>query len=369
MRGCRLASLLLLSLLGRAPLAASEEESSSWKSIVPPLSIALPRDHGAHPETRTEWWYVTGDLRDEEGREMGYQITFFRQGIDASKKEEGESSLRPRHLLVGHLGLALVGSSGYRQAQRVRRAGGGLASFSETDLRIVLEDWEMERNDDGSLRLLARDLEKGFGIDLLARPTKAPVLHGAGGLSPKGPGKGNASAYVSYSRMETAGKLFLDGAEMTVTGESWFDHEWGTSQLGEGVVGWDWFALRLDNRKELMVYRLRLADGSASPYSAGTLVGPSGKSRPISFADVELTSTSTWKSPVTGAVYPSGWRLIIESEGLDLVLTPRVKSAELDGRDSVGIAYWEGPVIVTGSVTGAGFVELAGYAESLEGRF
>jgi predicted secreted hydrolase len=154
-----------------------------------------------------------------------------------------------------------------------------------------------------------------------------------------------------------------------VAGEGWFDHEWGSSQLGEGVVGWDWFSLRLDDRSELMVYRLRREDGSPGPYSSGTLVRADGSTRRLGADEVLLDPTGWWTSPATGGRYPSGWRIAVPSEQLDLAVAPLVPAAELDGRGSTGVVYWEGPVEVTGSRRGEGYAELTGYAGSLAGRF
>jgi len=165
------------------------------------------------------------------------------------------------------------------------------------------------------------------------------------------------------------GVLTIGGREVEVSGAGWFDHEWGTSQLGEGVAGWNWFSLRLDDGSELMVYRLRRSDGTPDPFSSGTFVAADGATRRLGLADVDLEPTGGWTSPATGATYPSGWRIRVPSEGLDLAVEPLLEAAELDGSASTGAIYWEGPVTVAGSHTGEGYAELTGYATSLEDRF
>jgi predicted secreted hydrolase len=195
------------------------------------------------------------------------------------------------------------------------------------------------------------------------------VQQGVDGYSQKGADPGNASAYLSWTRLEVGGTLALDGRELAVAGDGWFDHEWGSSQLGEGVAGWDWFSLRLDDRSELMVYRLRREDGSPDPYSSGTLVRADSSTRRLGVDEVVLEPAGWWTSPATGGRYPSGWRIAVASEQLDLEVAPLVPAAEFDGRGSTGVVYWEGPVEVTGSHRGEGYAELTGYAGSLAGRF
>jgi predicted secreted hydrolase len=219
------------------------------------------------------------------------------------------------------------------------------------------------------LHASGRAREIGLALELDLRPAKGPILHGPGGLSPKGTEPGNASAYVSFTRLDTQGRLELDGRELAVRGESWFDHEWGSSQLGAGVVGWDWFGLRLSDGRELMIYRMRRADGSVLPLCAGTLVRADGSSRALAPGEIELAVEARWTSPHSQAVYPARWKLRIPSEELDLRIAPRVPDCEFDGTRSTGVRYWEGPVAVEGSAAGSGYAELTGYAGSLAGRF
>ncbi len=347
-------------------LTAAEE---GWRRIDGPPAIELPRDHGAHPDVQTEWWYLTANLADELGRRYGVQVTFFRSGLDPEPPAEGDSPLRARHALAAHLAVVDVAGGEFHHAERVRRADGGFAGFATEDLHVWLGDWELERLPDDTLVAKASDRASGLAVELEYRPIKPMVRQGVEGYSQKGVDPGNASAYLSWTRLGVSGVLTVDGHELEVSGSGWFDHEWGTSQLGDGVVGWDWFSLRLDGGSELMVYRLRRDDGSPDPYSSGTFVRPDGSSRTLGVDDVELEPTGTWASPATGGRYPSGWRLRVPAEGLDLVVDPLLASAELDGRASTGVVYWEGPVRVSGSHRGEGYVELTGYAGSLAGRF
>ncbi len=360
-------SFILLLLLSKT-LPDGVVDPDEWQTVPDPLSLEFPRDHGSHPAFQTEWWYVTGNL-EADGRLVGFQLTFFRRGLDSSPKLSHESAFRPRQMLIGHLALLDVENASYLHAERMRRTGLGLASAAEDDLHVILEDWEMKRLPDGSLHLVAFDRDSSIGLDLIAVPGKPLVLHGEKGRSAKGPGSGNASAYVSMTRLQAKGKIVLSGEELLARGECWFDHEFGTSQLGPEVVGWDWFALRFSDDEELMVYRLRRADGTSAPFSGGTFVDASGEKKDLKMSQVSLTATGSHVSLNSGARYPQGWRIQVKDLDLDLILTSPMKNAEMDARRSVGMVYWEGLVRVTGSRTGIGFVELTGYHESISGRF
>jgi predicted secreted hydrolase len=360
---------LLPVLLAVAALAIAGADAADWHRHAGPPALVLPRDHGAHPEFRTEWWYLTGIVESAAGERFGFQLTFFRQGLAPGPGEPGSSALRARQVLAGHLVLADLGGRRFLHAERLRRADHGLAGYRVDDLELWLDDWSLVRRPDGALEARARDLEHGLGIAIELRPGRGLVLHGDRGYSPKGPEPGNASAYLSWTRLEAAGELELAGRRLMVRGAAWFDHEWGSSQLGAGVVGWDWFSLRLADGRDLMLYRLRREDGSADRFSAGTVVGADGEVSRLQVEAFSVEPTGSWTSPSSGATYPSGWRLRVPGHGIELELEPLLESAEVDGTRSTGVVYWEGPVAASGSTSGEGYAELTGYAGSLAGRF
>ncbi|HQT93001.1 MAG TPA: lipocalin-like domain-containing protein [Thermoanaerobaculaceae bacterium] len=354
-----------LALLLAAPALAA----AVWQTVSAPPTLQFPRDDGAHPAFQTEWWYVTGQLADAGGRRYGFQLTFFRQGLEPGPPLPGESALRARQVLAANFAVADIAAGRMRFAERVRRIGGGLAAAAEGDLDVVLDDWTMRRAPDGTVTLAAGDRDAGIGLRLELLPSQRLVLEGDAGLSRKGPGPGNASVYVSLPRLATRGTLEVGGRTLAVHGEAWFDHEWGTSQLGPGVVGWDWLGLRLADGRDLMLYRLRRADGSAALESAGTLIARDGSTRRLGAGDFAFVPLTWWTSPRTKAPYPARVRVTVPSAGLDLEVRPELADAELDARRSTGTIYWEGPVAVTGSVAGEGYAELTGYAGSLARRF
>lgn len=350
---------------GLAVVASGAE----WRHVTGPPELELPRDHGAHPEFRTEWWYLTGLVESGSGQRYGFQLTFFRQGLAPGTPTSEESPLRARQVLAAHLAVADIGGATFVHAERLRRADDGLAGFATDDLALWLDDWSLARLEDGRVTARARDVEGGIGLALELRPIRPFVRHGDDGYSQKGPEPGNASAYLSWTRLAVKGELELSGRKLPVSGAAWFDHEWGTSQLGEGVAGWDWFSLRLDDGRDLMLYQLRHGDGSADRFSAGTVVGADGQVARVHTDEFTIEPTGTWTSPLSGATYPSGWRLRVPDHGIDLTVRPLIESAEVDGSRSTGVVYWEGPVEASGSATGEGYVELTGYAGSLAGLF
>jgi predicted secreted hydrolase len=343
--------------------------AAEWRHVTGPPELVFPRDHGAHPEYRTEWWYLTGLVDGGSGQRYGFQLTFFRQGLAPGAPRPDESPLRARQVLAAHLAVADIGSGRFVHAERLRRADGGLAGFATDNLELWLDDWSLARLEDGTMTARARDIETAAGVTLELRPTRALVRHGDDGYSQKGSEPGNASAYFSWTRLAVRGELELSGRKLAVSGAAWFDHEWGTSQLGEGVAGWDWFSLRLDDGRDLMLYRLRREDGSVDPFSAGTVAGADGQATRLHADDFTIEPTGSWTSPSSGASYPSGWRLRVPDHGIDLTVRPLIENAEVDGSRSTGVVYWEGPVAASGSAKGEGYVELTGYADSLEGRF
>jgi predicted secreted hydrolase len=358
-----------LTIILLAAAAATAEEAPRWLQVTGPPELVFPRDHGAHFEYRTEWWYVTGLVADEGGRRYGFQITFFRQGLAPGDPRPEDSRLRARQIIAAHLAIADISGQRFHHSERLRRVAGGLAGASQIDLEVWLDDWQMDRGADGTIAARARDPERGIGLDLELRPESELVRHGDRGYSPKGEEEGNASVYLSWTRLQVAGELEVGGAPVTVKGAAWFDHEWGTSQLGAKVAGWDWFSLRLDDGRDLMVYRLRRSDGEADPRSSGTLVEADGTLERLGRDDVGIDVLQRWQSAATGGRYPTRWRLRVPAEGIDLEVRALLTAAELDSTATTGVVYWEGPVAAEGTQSGEGYVEMTGYAGTLEGRF
>jgi predicted secreted hydrolase len=349
--------LTALALLG----AVSSLAADAWKQASRDYRVQLPVDHASHPAYRIEWWYYTGNLETDRGRRFGYQVTFFRIGIDHTPMNPSTFSVRD--LLMAHVAVTDPDGRRHLFAERLNRAGVGWAGASPRDLRVWNDDWEV-RLEYGRHRLQARDPR--FAIDLLATEDRPPVLHGEGGFSQKGASPGNATHYYSLTRMPTEGFLSLDGERFEVKGHSWMDHEFGTSFLEREQQGWDWFSLQLADGTDVMLFQLRRADGSVDPHSSGTIVNPGQASTRLAASEFSLTPGRVWASPGSGARYPVEWTIRVPREGLDLKVTPIVDGQELTG-DRSRVSYWEGAIEVAGRragrpVTGRGYLEMTGYA-------
>jgi predicted secreted hydrolase len=340
--------------------------------------FVLPLDHGPHFAYQTEWWYYTGNVASADGRRFGFQLTFFRRGLSPGPPPDG-AGLASNQVYFAHFAITDVGAGRHAAAERFSRGAGGLAGATGEPFAVWLEDWRANAlNADGSaVRLSARDATSDLALDLDLVAAKPLATHGDRGLSPKSDEPGNASYYVGYTRMAARGRI----GTAEVAGEAWFDHEWSTSALGAGAVGWDWFSLQLDDERELMHFQIRGRGGEVEPVSGGTLVERDGRTRRLLRDDVRIEVLRRWTSPETGATYPSRWRLTVPAEGLDLVVEPW-----LDGQEMrTSFVYWEGAVRVSGSarptrgtdprpppprpLTGQGYVELTGYAASMQGVF
>jgi predicted secreted hydrolase len=314
----------------------------------PRSDIRFPRDHGSHPQAAVEWWYYTGHLRDGAGREYGYQLTFFRVG----------------QLHLAHFGFSDAGRKRFSWEEKTHLELPGVAGAAHQYLQAFNEDWSASERDGTHL---LRASGGGIELELSLRPSKSPVLHGEGGLSRKGAGEKEYSSYVSITRLATKGTLLRGGRREAVSGSSWFDHEWGPGVLPSEAAGWDWFALQLDDGSELMLYRMRRKNGSATPFSAGTYVPRRGDPRPIAWSEVRLQATGSWTSPRSRARYPSGWKISVGALRLELTIEPLLADQELVTAASTGVTYWEGACRVTGTkdgrpVQGKAYVELTGYA-------
>ena len=335
---------------------------SGYARALEPRSFSFPKDHADHPEFRNEWWYFTGNLQNEVGRPFGFQVTLFRNSLVPALPKESGSSWRTNQLYMGHLALSDIQEEHFYHAERFQRAALGLAGVEAQPLKIWLDDWEIKGvgNDPMKWQLLAKTEE--FGINLEVTPSKPLILQGNQGLSQKGKEPGNASYYYSFTRMVASGKVTTPEGTFEVTGSSWLDREWSTSVLESNQIGWDWFALQLNDGTDLMYYQLRDKAGKTDEQSSGKLVNPNGESRNLNFQEVALKVVELWQSPNSGASYPAGWTLKLPSESLDLQISPRMSDQELQ----TTVSYWEGSVRGKGTqngqpIQGVGYVEMTGY--------
>lgn len=345
-----------------------EVDKSLYASAIGQWNWEFPRDHGAHPEFETEWWYYTGNLWAETGERFGFQFTIFRRAL-TPEGTESNSEWRTNQVYLAHFSVSDLTGNQYYHDQRFSRGGAGLAGATlDPSFRVWLEDWEISGlNEDVSLQRI-QAANDSVALDIMLEQAKPIVFQGEDGLSPKGDEIGNASYYYSFSRLITEGTVTIEGKSYSVSGESWMDREFSTSALADNARGWDWFAFIFDNDYELVLGQIRLEDGSKGPHYTGTIVYPDGSTYHLSPEDYVITPTDTWQSPHTGATYPSGWEMQVqvEDEIYQIMVTPVIPDQELYDEN---FQYWEGAVDIEGDFTGYGYAELTGYASTLQGRF
>jgi predicted secreted hydrolase len=339
----------------------SERSTDTWKKVVAPRPFLFPDDHAAHEDYRVEWWYYTGNLQTVDGRRFGFELTFFRAGVD--KYPKNPSRWAVRDLYIAHFAISDIRDRRFHFFERSRRAGVGWAGASTERYHVWNEGWEVRLDGDDHL-LKARDGD--YAIQLRLSPKKPPVLQGDRGLSQKGPSEGNASYYYSLTRMKTSGSLTLEGETIPVTGLSWMDHEFSSSFLEKGQQGWDWMAIQLDNNQELMIYQIRRNDGTSDIQSSGTVIDEGGRPEPLHHDQFQLIPKDRWRSPASGARYPVLWTVRLPEKDTLLRVQAAFPEQEMNTLATIGTPYWEGSVVVTGTwegaqVRGRGYLEMTGY--------
>ncbi|AWM93028.1 iron ABC transporter permease [Pseudomonas sp. 31-12] len=345
--------LLLLVLLSGCDNTAPDEkgfaglggDASVFTPVVPGREFSFPADHGPHDGFRIEWWYVTANLKDDQGREFGVQWTLFRSALKAVPEQPGWSN---QTIWLGH--AAVTSATAHHAAERYARGGVGQAGVSLAPFTAWIDDWRFSSQGADALadlQLSARD--KGFSYQLRLTSTRPLVLQGDKGFSQKSE-QGQASYYYSQPFFQASGALEIDGKTYQVSGPAWLDREWSSQPLTANQTGWDWFSLHLDSGEQVMLYRMRQKDGA--PYLTGTWIDAQGQTQSLHASDISLTPQDTAK--VAGRDMPVRWSIKIPAKHLDISISALNPNAWMDLR----IPYWEGPVQFNG---GTGYLEMTGY--------
>jgi predicted secreted hydrolase len=347
-------------------LVSSFARAGEWRLALPGWEYEFPRDHGNHPGFKTEWWYFTGNLQGKNGKEYGYQLTFFRQGIRPDKPE-ATSRFVVQNIQFAHFALTEVTDGKFHFYQQITRGAFGEAGFGDSGRVAWIGDWSCEWVGEHAFRLRASG--EDAAIDLLVESTKPPIFHGANGVSQKSEGEGRASHYYSLTRLKTSGTIRAGQESISVEGLSWFDHEWATNQLDAHQTGWDWFSLQFVDGSELMLFQIRTKDGGRDPFSGGTFIAADGSTIPVKNPDFALNPTGFWKSPTTRARYPTRWEIEIPEMALSLEVKAAVQNQELV---LAPISYWEGSIRASGTrkgqpVRASGYLEMTGYGSPIVG--
>jgi predicted secreted hydrolase len=340
-------------------LASGPPAADDYPRVLAGHAIGFPRDAVAHPAFRSEWWYLTGWVREDDADPFGVQVTFFRNRPRVA--ESNPSAFAPRQLLFAHAAIADARYGKLRHDQRAARAGFGLANAAEDTTAVSIDDWSLKLVDGAYVaRIAARD----FRFDLRFAPSQPVLLEGDGGFSRKGRSIENASYYYSQPQLAVSGKVAVDGSDANITGTAWLDHEWSSAALAPEASGWDWIGINLDDGGALMAFRMRDHAGAAL-WAGGTFRARDGTARAFDPAEIGFTVERRWRSPRTGIEYPVAMRVSAGND--DYALEPLMDDQELDARASTGTVYWEGAVraLRGGREVGRGYLELTGYGKPL----
>ncbi|PIF52445.1 putative secreted hydrolase [Pseudomonas sp. 29] len=348
--------LLVLLLLGGCDQSAPEQkgfagmgnQALAFTPVVPGRVFSFPADHGAHDGFRIEWWYVTANLKDQQGNEFGVQWTLFRSALKPVAEQAGWAD---QTIWLGH--AAVTSSTVHHAAERYARGGVGQAGVQLAPFEAWIDDWRFASQAQdplSDLQLSARD--KDFAYQLHLTSSRPLVLQGDKGSSQKSE-EGQASYYYSQPFFQASGTLQIDGQTYTVSGPAWLDREWSSQPLTANQTGWDWFSLHLDSGEHVMLYRMRQKDGA--PYLTGTWIAADGQTQTLRSSQIQLIPQTTAK--VAGRAMPVKWSISIPDKHLDISLDALNPNAWMNLR----IPYWEGPVHISGSHPGRGYLEMTGY--------
>lgn len=333
-----------------------------YAPVRPGTALSFPRDFGAHPEFRTEWWYATGWVETPDRKPLGFQVTFFRSRTEHDPRNP--SAFAPRQLVIGHAALSDPELGRLAHDQRSAREGFGLAWARTGNTDLKLDDWRMVREASGSYRVTIRSSE--LTLELRLQPTQPVLVQGEGGYSRKGASPRHASHYYSEPQLKVSGSVGRGGgAPVAVTGGAWLDHEWSSEALQPEATGWDWIGVNLDDGGALMAFQIR-SKGGGKLWAHATVRDGAGRVTRYAPDQVSFTPTARWRSPRTDAEYPVAQ--LVATGTLRWQLAPLQQDQELDSRRSTGAVYWEGAVTVSrdGRRVGRGYLEMTGYVRPMK---
>jgi predicted secreted hydrolase len=326
-------------------------DAGGFAPVTPGRALTFPADHGAHPDYRIEWWYLTANLTDKAGNAYGAQWTLFRQATAPGPQQEGWTN---QQIWMAH--AAVTSTATHRSAELFARGGTGQAGVTDAPFRAWIDAWEMrggeatEASTLSPLDITASGADFGYRLRLAAdRPL---VLQGDAGYSKKSE-RGQASYYFSQPYFAANGSLSIDGQSIDVSGKAWMDREWSSQPLASDQTGWDWFSLHLASGEKLMLFRLRQTDGRN--YFAGNWIGLDGRSVQLASDAIQITPTAT--TAIAGRTLPTSWQIAIPARGLAIATTPLNPQSWM----GTSFAYWEGPIMFGGSQSGVGYLEMTGY--------
>jgi len=336
----------------------------------PGYKYSFPKDHASHNNFKTEWWYYTGNLKGEDGNHYGYELTFFRSALNLDRPVQNTIWAMP-DIYMAHFALTDVNANKFYTKARLQRSGPDFAGSSTDKLKVWNLNWSASMNNQENEKQTLKAKSTDCALELEVTPQKPLVIQGENGISRKASKGDHASHYYSYTRLKTEGWLSIKGKRIKVSGLSWMDHEFGSNQLDENQVGWDWFSIHLDNNKEIMLYLMRLKDGSYDQASSGSLISEQGKLKFLKLSDYQIKSVGKWRSEKTKIEYPMGWQIDLPAFNVHLKVSPKIHNQEFARQDGNAVTYWEGACSVLGTYEdktckGDAYVEMTGYGDAFK---
>ena len=346
--------------------------AQQWQIARPDYRFEFPRDYFSHPEYRTEWWYYTGNVHAANGHKFGFELTFFRVGfhLPLASKTEGEKTWRPDEVYLAHFAISDLDAGKFYEEERINRTGPGLAGANSADKQIWNGNWKVHWDSPDGAEQHLQAVSDRFSLDLILKSSKPLVIHGQDGIMKKGPQIGEASHYLSFTRLLASGSLGDAHLQYKLNGIAWMDHEFFSAPPDNAIVGWDWFSIQLNDDEELMLYRLRKKSGEISNYSSGSYIDSKGTAHFLKSSEFSLVPGGNWKNPRSGTQYPLEWKISVPSLHLKLTETTHLKNQELLGRTTSTPTYWEGAVRYEGqlgnrAIRGVGYLEMTGYDKAV----
>lgn len=347
-------------------ILASSATAEDFKLVKPGYQFNFPRDHGSHTEYPLEWWYFTGHLKTPKSRAFGFQLTFFRLGIHNT---ESKSNWASDSLYLAHFAITDDLNKQFLFSSKFSRPNFKISGAESDNLKVWIDDWIAQKNSDYIIlaaKSFDSNLNKDYALRLTLKPEKRLTLHGENGYSAKGTTAGQASLYMSYTRLLGSGELTIAGEKFPIYASAWMDHEVLSFDANSSKLGWDWFGIQLDNGDEFMFFKIHEISSKSVTYSAGTYINKNGTSENLTAQQVQVAALSEWKSERTNVSYPAKWNIKIPHKNLELIVTPTIQNQEITSSESAARTYWEGRCKVSGKIneqeiSGNAYTELVGY--------
>lgn len=346
-------------LLGCQP--ATQAPETSWSQLLsseqqfqqasPARPVQFPADHAAHPEYGIEWWYLTATLQDAAGAPYGIQWTLFRRALANTPGEQWQTP----QLFMAH--AALSDGQGHRFAQKYARGGVGQAGVQSQPFAAWLDSWQLASSSSARYPMTVTASGEDFSYRLTLHNQPAPYLQGKAGFSQKH-GSGVGSYYYSEPFIRAQGELRFGDTVVPVSGQAWLDHEWSSQFLSPQQLGWDWFALALDEHTRLMLFQLRQRDGQHFRYAR--LMYRDGRQSQIAPEHIQL-SPEAYTQISAQKQLPEVWRLTIPASQNTAAIKLRIKMHHPEQWMATDFPYWEGMVEFSGSHSGRGYLEMTDY--------